>query len=1097
MFIADFHIHSRYSRATSKDCVPELLELWARRKGLDLIGTGDFTHPAWREELREKLVPAEEGLYTLKDEFRREEDAAGSGLKPRFLVSGEISSIYKKNGKVRKVHNVILLPSLEAAETLSHRLEAIGGNLHSDGRPILGLDSRDLLEITLDVCPDAIFIPAHIWTPHFSLFGAYSGFDTIEECFGDLTGCIHALETGLSSDPPMNWRVSALDRFTLVSDSDAHSPANLAREANLFDTGLSYPSISRALQNRETKEFAGTIEFFPEEGKYHYDGHRNCGVCLKPADTDAVSGVCPVCGGRITVGVLHRVESLADRAEGFVPPLSKPFESLVPLREVIAASVGLTAASGKVGSQYDDLLRTLGPELFILREAQPGDIELAAGPLVAEGIRRLRAGKVEVLPGYDGEYGKIKILDRQEIGLLSGQLYLFGAERDASAPERTPERKAPAGKTSPETAAGRAKEADTAQAAAPDPFAGLNPEQREAVCAPDRAVAVIAGPGTGKTRTLVSRIVRLVRDGAAPAQITAVTFTNRAEEEMRSRLSAQLGDRRTVKAMHIGTFHSICLQLLSGKNGEVPTILDEQDALSILADLLRDLGLKASPRDVLSGISLIKSGAKTPQEAPEVPPEVYERYCGQLAQYGVLDYDDILLNALERFEGGNPEGKEGKKLRSAFTHLLVDEFQDINPVQYRLIRAWGKNSAGIFVIGDPDQSIYGFRGSDSRCFERFFEDFPGARRVRLTQNYRSTPEILGCARSVLAEKGAAEPPLRAQREGGAKVRLLTADGDLPEAIFVAKEIDRMVGGIDMLDTSSPKKGKKPVPEQTRSFSDIAVLYRTNRQAELLEQCLGKEGIPYLVAGRDEFLSDREVRKTVAFFRFLLDPADLVSLRLCLKEWEVCPGGRTQRILQDYAGTDKSVASLLKLMEGLPASPGNPRSFSELLRKYEPLAPGEKPQKLIEAWIGDNGLEDVRSMGLFLNMAVLHEKMPSLLQNLLLGREGDVVRSGGRSYSPDAVSLMTLHAAKGLEFPVVFVSGVKDGTIPLRNRRGDCDPDEERRLFYVGMTRAQDELVLLTSSAPSPFLAGLPADLLSSGTAFERKKAPEFEQVSFF
>jgi uncharacterized protein (TIGR00375 family) len=351
MFIADFHIHSKYSRATSKDCVPEMLELWARRKGLDLIGTGDFTHPAWREELREKLVPAEEGLYTLKDSFRREDDVGGSNRKPRFMISGEISSIYKKNGKVRKVHNVILLPNLESAEALSHRLEAIG-NLHSDGRPILGLDSRDLLEITLDVCPDAIFIPAHIWTPHFSLFGAYSGFDEIEECFGDLTGHIHALETGLSSDPPMNWRVSALDRFTLVSNSDAHSPGNLAREANLFDIGLSYPDISRALQNRDTKEFSGTIEFFPEEGKYHYDGHRNCGVCLKPSDTLAASGVCPVCGGRITVGVLHRVESLADREEGYVSPSAKRFESLIPLREVIAASTGFTAASKKVGERY-------------------------------------------------------------------------------------------------------------------------------------------------------------------------------------------------------------------------------------------------------------------------------------------------------------------------------------------------------------------------------------------------------------------------------------------------------------------------------------------------------------------------------------------------------------------------------------------------------------------------------------------------------------------------------------------------------------------------------------------------------------------------
>ncbi len=1105
MFIADFHIHSKYSRATSKDCIPEMLELWARRKGLDLIGTGDFTHPAWREELREKLIPAEEGLYTLKDSFCREDDIGGSSSKPRFMISGEISSIYKKNGKVRKVHNVILLPTLESAEALSHRLEAIG-NLHSDGRPILGLDSRDLLEITLDVCPDAIFIPAHIWTPHFSLFGAYSGFDDIEECFGDLTGHIHALETGLSSDPPMNWRISALDRFTLVSNSDAHSPGNLAREANLFDTGLSYPDISRALQNRDTKEFSGTIEFFPEEGKYHYDGHRNCGVCLKPADTLAASGVCPVCGGRITVGVLNRVESLADREEGYVPPSAKRFESLIPLREVIAASTGFTAASKKVGERYAGLIRSLGPELFILREAQLGDIELAAGPLVAEGIRRLRGGKVTVLPGFDGEYGKVKILDQQEIGLLSGQISLFKEKRsDPSAPENTGKRKSradnsPAGLEA-ENAPPQKKEAGAVPAAAEDAFSGLNREQREAVSASDPAVAVIAGPGTGKTRTLVRRIVRLVREcGVSPAQITAVTFTNRAAEEMRSRLAAYFGDRRTVKSMRIGTFHSICLQILSGKKGETaPTIIDEQDALSILADLLKDLGLKASPRDVFREISLIKSGARLPEEAEEVPEGVYDRYCEQLAQYGVLDYDDILLNTLSLFQNGELGSREEKKLRNAFSYLLVDEFQDINPVQYRLIQEWGKNSAGIFVIGDPDQSIYGFRGSDSLCFDRFFGNFSGARRVRLTQNYRSTPEIIGCSRSVLPERNTAELSLEAQRDSGARVRLLEADGELPEAIFIAKEINRMVGGIDMLDAhaSSHPKGKRPVSEPTRSFSDIAVLYRTNRQAELLEQCLRKEGIPYLVAGRDEFLSDREVRKAVAFFRFLLDPADLISLRLCLKEWGVCPGGQTQRVLEDYSGTDKSTASLLALLETLPASPGNPQKFSELLRKYEPLVRSGKPQKLVEAWIDDNGLQEVRSMELFLNMAVLHEKMPSLLQNLLLGREGDVVRSGGRSYSSDAVSLMTLHASKGLEFPVVFVSGVKDGTIPLKNRRGDCDPDEERRLFYVGMTRAQDELVLLTSSSRSPFLPGLPADLLSEGTTFERKKAPEFEQVCFF
>lgn len=344
MLIADLHIHSRYSRATSRDCVPEQLEWWARRKGIQVIGTGDFTHPAWREELKEKLVPAEEGLYRLKEAYRLEADGAFSQDCPRFMVSGEISSIYKKNGRVRKIHNVILLPSLEAAEQLAHRLEAVG-NIHSDGRPILGLDSRDLLEITLDVCPQAEFIPAHIWTPHFSLFGAFSGFDTIEECFEDLTGHIHALETGLSSDPPMNWRLSALDRYTLVSHSDAHSPAKLGREADLFDTTLSYPDMMQALRDKASGKLAGTIEFFPEEGKYHLDGHRNCQLCLHPEEAEHYGGKCPVCGKKLTIGVLHRAQQLADRPEGFRPESAAAFESLVPLPEVIAASAGTSATS--------------------------------------------------------------------------------------------------------------------------------------------------------------------------------------------------------------------------------------------------------------------------------------------------------------------------------------------------------------------------------------------------------------------------------------------------------------------------------------------------------------------------------------------------------------------------------------------------------------------------------------------------------------------------------------------------------------------------------------------------------------------------------
>ena len=406
--IADLHIHSRFSMATSKEGTPENLDFWARKKGISLIGTGDFTHPVWREELKERLVSEGNGLYRLRDTYVKEESRKFPGEGTRFVVSGEISSIYKKNGKTRKVHNVILLPSLEAADAMAQRLEKIG-NIHSDGRPILGLDSHDLLEMMLDVCPKGILIPAHIWTPHFSVLGAKSGFDSVEECFEELAPYIYALETGLSSDPAMNWRISKLDRYQLVSNSDAHSPSKLGREANLLDIDCSYEGLYRAIQTGEGLE--GTVEFFPEEGKYHFDGHRKCGVSLSPVEAERLGGICPVCGKKLTMGVDHRVEQLADRAEGFVKKDGKKYESLVPLPEVISACMGYSTASKKVQGCFEQMIQTLGTEFDILRNVPSEDIKSCAGERIAEGIENVRTGNVKRIPGYDGEYGKIELFD--------------------------------------------------------------------------------------------------------------------------------------------------------------------------------------------------------------------------------------------------------------------------------------------------------------------------------------------------------------------------------------------------------------------------------------------------------------------------------------------------------------------------------------------------------------------------------------------------------------------------------------------------------------------------------------------------------------
>jgi DNA helicase II / ATP-dependent DNA helicase PcrA len=421
-FIADLHIHSRYARATSKSLDPEQLSFWARKKGVAVIGTGDFTHPAWTSELGEKLVEAEEGLFQLAPDLEKgmEKEIPPSCSGPtRFVLTGEISCIYKKNGKTRKVHHLILMPDMPAVERFQKRLGRIG-NITSDGRPILGLDSHDLLEITLEASEKAAFIPAHVWTPWFSLFGSKSGFDTVEECFEDLTFYIHCLETGLSSDPAMNRLISALDRYLLVSNSDAHSASKLGREANLFDTELDYPHMVGALKGE--KGFSGTIELYPEEGKYHLDGHRKCRMRCEPLETRKRGGVCPVCGKPMTVGVLNRVYELADREK---PVLTREVCSLIPLTEVLSELLNCGPSTKKVASHYEALLHDLGPELRILMDIPLGRIEKSGGPLLSEAIRRMRKGQVIRDGGYDGEFGHIRLFSPTEKEGLADRFALF------------------------------------------------------------------------------------------------------------------------------------------------------------------------------------------------------------------------------------------------------------------------------------------------------------------------------------------------------------------------------------------------------------------------------------------------------------------------------------------------------------------------------------------------------------------------------------------------------------------------------------------------------------------------------------------------
>lgn len=431
--IADLHIHSKYSRACSANLTLSNLGAWARTKGIDVLATADFTHPAWLKEIEEKLEPAEIGLFRLKKKFESEDGSGnyekapvppGGGREPRFILSTELACIYKKGGKTRRLHLVLLMPSLAAVRRLVKELEKREFNLKSDGRPILGMDAADLLSLVLETDPDSLLIPAHAWTPWFSVFGSESGFDSLEECFGTLAPHIHAVETGLSSDPPMNWRLSALDKVTLVSNSDAHGLKNLGREANAVEMGeMSYPAIAEAIRSRDPKRFLYTIEFFPEEGKYHADGHRPCGYSCLPEETERCGGRCPKCGQKTTRGVLGRVASLADRAAGQRPAGAPDFRRIVPLEELIAAALEKGRTAKAVGAAYRSLIEKTGSEFEILLDAPAGKLVAAAGPRIAEAIERMRAGRIRVRPGYDGVFGAVSVFD-MDIRSSQGRLGL-------------------------------------------------------------------------------------------------------------------------------------------------------------------------------------------------------------------------------------------------------------------------------------------------------------------------------------------------------------------------------------------------------------------------------------------------------------------------------------------------------------------------------------------------------------------------------------------------------------------------------------------------------------------------------------------------
>lgn len=1093
-YIADLHIHSLYSRATSKASNLFGLAAWAAVKGIAVVGTGDFTHPGWFAHLHDCLEAAEPGFYRLKPGLGQNLQALlPTGLKPslppeavRFVLSAEISSIYKRGGKVRKVHNLLYVPDFEAARRLNATLATLG-NIASDGRPILGLDSRDLLEILLEKADDGFLVPAHIWTPWFSLFGSKSGFDTIEECFGDLSAHVFALETGLSSDPEMNRLITGLDRFTLISNSDCHSPAKLGREANIFTTGFDYFALREALRApvdaAGQQVFAATVEFYPEEGKYHCDGHRKCQVCLEPHETRAARGLCPVCGKPMTVGVLHRVMELADRDKPVFPPGSPAVHSLIPLQEIVAELLDCGPASKKAVEGYARLINLFGSEFALLLDVPIEEIRAKGSALLAEAIERVRVGRVIRRPGYDGEFGVITVFSEGERARLCGQASLFGpvvakAGRKTRARGRLTAAAHPP--SSPVMAAGKS----------------LNEEQQRVMDSEAPLILVQAGPGTGKTHTLVSRVQRVASHASSPC--TVITFTNKAAAEVRERLQAGAANASSVT---VATFHGYCLTQLRREQPDVKVAGPEERA-ALVGELFPEWQERerADFSRRLSACFGQLDDAQWPTEAL--------RYAQVLRERSLIDIEAVVPRTVALLRRG---GETAEAVRAATGHLFVDEFQDVNEAQYTLVTLLAQTST-VFVIGDPDQAIYGFRGADPQWFHAFVhEQHPEVH--RLVRNYRSGAVILRAAEQLIGHNPHPLPVAAMQPCAGfpGTMHRMGCTSPEREAIFIADRIEFHLGGtshrsLERFDHTG---------EAVVSFRNIGVLYRTSRQAEVIAKVLAERGIPFQVVDLDAYYTKGDCRVLYAWMLLLAGLADTGDLLFLLGR-EQGVGNTALRMAQAWLRQSEQDRDGER--RGATTLHGAAGTAFDRLRGLEArmrqLA-REQPVETVVRALADRYRLDPLAADLvrLRNLALTFDRsLPAFAAHLQ--QFGDSVLYDERA---EAVTLSTLHAAKGLEFPLVFIAGLEEGFVPLAPRQElaleahQKHLEEERRLFYVGITRASATLYLTWCRSrslfggraeerqPSSLLAELPQTAFSpppdSRPAAQRK--PAHRQLSLF
>ncbi|MGV1098175.1 UvrD-helicase domain-containing protein [Thiovibrio sp. JS02] len=1084
-YIADLHIHSPFSRATSKTSDLHGLFAWSRVKGIQVVGTGDFTHPGWLQQLKELLVPAEPGFHRLKNENI---PPALPGTMPeavdtRFILTAEISSIYKRHGHVRKVHNILYVPDFASVERLNRKFAGIG-NIESDGRPILGLDSRDLLEILLSEAPEGFLVPAHIWTPWFSLFGSKSGFNSVEECYGDLSAHIFAMETGLSSDPEMNRRISALDRFALISNSDCHSPGKLGREANILNTEFSYFGLREALKAPNSGGFSATVEFYPEEGKYHCDGHRKCQVCLEPAETRKLKELCPVCGRPLTVGVLHRVMELADRDEPCFPAGAPKVHSLIPLAEVLGEILDAGPNTKGVMAQYANAIARFGSEFNLLLNAPLEEIRQHS-PVLGEAVARIRGGQVIRQPGYDGEFGIIKVFTDGERAQLAGQISLFAGRQRG--------RRKDSDKENPRLLAERRPlPASPAQEARE-----INAEQKAALASTTEKILVAAGPGTGKTFTLVARIEHLLNTAEARAEeMVAITFTNRAARELRERLGRDVGP--AAEAIFVGTFHRFCLEWLRGEDSD----------LAVLEDAARDLYIRKTFPELARAEQhllakeiaghLDRLNREPASDSASLSPPL-RRYLASLNENSLIELDQVVPALVARLK---KDADFFARVSETVRYLFVDEFQDLNLPQYELVLLLGKK-AGVFAIGDPNQAIYGFRGSNLLFFQKF-KEIPGVTTLALIRNYRSAPAIIdGAASLIRHNRSSGDTQLLAQSRLETRIEWHTASSAAAEAEFIVRRIEESMGGISSFSLNSGRGGDHT---NARSFADFAVLFRLSQVADAIGDALHKRGIPFQLVGATPYYMQAGLKPAYNFLQASSEEATLPEYLALLKG---LPGlgeatlALLEKSLPLRSPDFSSAAARIPLASGAAAAI---EKIGRMIREFRENA-GKAPALSLSHAMREINIdpETPEAKRLLALAGAFGGNLASLREHLRQSAQATVYDARA-----EAVSLMTMHAAKGLEFPVVFLAGLEEEIIPCTIANLKCDIEEERRLFYVAMTRAKENLILTNAASriifnriagqrASRFIQEIPVSLLKkiAPPAAGKKKPSGNGQLKLF